>query len=316
MVNFMAKQDESQAALSHLSQTCQLVNQKLSSPQALSDITVAVVVCICIYEQLRGDTQKRRLHMDGLRRMIELRGGIGELQQNNALLQKICRSDITLALHEGSPTRFFWDGMPRLAIDSALGNAKTRTEDLPKAFRDFPSGLSQLIVDVTDLSHLLNRSPAGPRLEPYAFQATMISLFNRLIQFRFLKSQPATDAMEDAVHLGLMAFMTTLLLFFGRRQQLPYELLSKRLITSLQKIRDSCPDELPVALWLLIVGSISVFDQVGKAWSAEEIKTIARDMAVESWDSLRGAIGRFPWIRALHDQRARIFWESTVGSDS
>jgi len=77
----------------HLSRTFELINRRLSSRAAVSDATLAVVVSLIIHAAILHDPALRRLHMDGLCRIIELRGGFDTLLGNPHLLLKICRSD-------------------------------------------------------------------------------------------------------------------------------------------------------------------------------------------------------------------------------
>lgn len=88
---FLAREEVSPAVLTHLSQTFTLVNQKLSSNEATSDTSLAVVVLLIIYEQLRRDEDRMQVHFEGLRRMVNLRGGLIALGHNCSLVQKICR---------------------------------------------------------------------------------------------------------------------------------------------------------------------------------------------------------------------------------
>lgn len=91
---FLAREEVSPAVLTHLSQTFTLVNQRLSSDEATSDTSLAVVVLLIIYEQLRRDEEKMQVHFEGLRRMVKLRGGLVALKHNCSLVQKICRQAV------------------------------------------------------------------------------------------------------------------------------------------------------------------------------------------------------------------------------
>lgn len=79
-------------ALRHLSQTLRLVNGRLSGLEAVSDITMAVIVMLIKYEPLHGRYRRGLFHLDGLQRMIQMRGGITQLaRENPELAQKIFR---------------------------------------------------------------------------------------------------------------------------------------------------------------------------------------------------------------------------------
>ncbi|GKT54607.1 hypothetical protein ColTof3_01946 [Colletotrichum tofieldiae] len=72
---FEYKEHESPEAIAHMTQAFALVNQRLSGPDAISNPTIALY----------------KTHLLGLVRMVELRGGIHVLEENDDVLQKICR---------------------------------------------------------------------------------------------------------------------------------------------------------------------------------------------------------------------------------
>lgn len=75
-----------------MSQAYRLINQQLSGHEALSDATIAVVATINIYDRLYGDPQKAMVHLNGVTRMVALRGGIGELAKRNFVIaEKVFR---------------------------------------------------------------------------------------------------------------------------------------------------------------------------------------------------------------------------------
>lgn len=82
----------SPTALYHLSQTFTLVNKRLQSDEALSDSTLGIVVMLIFQEQMRKEKLESEIHYEGLRKMIELRGGLCQLERNLPLLLKICKS--------------------------------------------------------------------------------------------------------------------------------------------------------------------------------------------------------------------------------
>jgi hypothetical protein len=85
-------QHDSIEAMRHLSRTFQLVNEKLSGGEALSDTTMAVVIVMTQYERLRGQHRQGLVHLEGLHQMVEMRGGISQIIKNNPpLAQKIFR---------------------------------------------------------------------------------------------------------------------------------------------------------------------------------------------------------------------------------
>lgn len=75
----------------HIAKALELVNQRLSGDDAVSDINIAGVMALCILEAMKADAMHLKVHFDGLLRMIELRGGLEQLQHNYALVEKAHR---------------------------------------------------------------------------------------------------------------------------------------------------------------------------------------------------------------------------------
>jgi hypothetical protein len=85
-------QEDPTEAIRHLSHTFRLVNERLSGNDAVSDSTIAVVVSMAQYERLQGHYCQGLIHIKGLQRIIELRGGISQLAKTSpALVPKIFR---------------------------------------------------------------------------------------------------------------------------------------------------------------------------------------------------------------------------------
>lgn len=87
---FLGKENEHEA-LYHLSRTFAQVNKRLASADALSDSTIAIVISLIHQEQIRRRHADAAIHVRGLEKMIELRGGLGRLEGNLPLVLKVCK---------------------------------------------------------------------------------------------------------------------------------------------------------------------------------------------------------------------------------
>lgn len=89
---FLGKPCLSPQAMGHLSKAYSLVNQTLSKPEPVSDECIAAVVSLGIYQRVHQEPSAGSIHMAGLYEMIQLRGGMTSLfNENRALAQKIWR---------------------------------------------------------------------------------------------------------------------------------------------------------------------------------------------------------------------------------
>lgn len=89
---FLGPGPDSPKALHHLAETLFHVNARLQGEDALSDSTLAIVVSLINQEQIRNEHSGARVHIDGVRRIVALRGGLDELGTGNLpLMLKICK---------------------------------------------------------------------------------------------------------------------------------------------------------------------------------------------------------------------------------
>lgn len=94
--------EDAAESLQHLSQAIRLINKRLSGKEALSDPTIAAIVGLIRHDRLRDQYHTAMIHFKGLRRVIELRGGVAHLMSNPHLANKIFR---LVALFVNYPTK-------------------------------------------------------------------------------------------------------------------------------------------------------------------------------------------------------------------
>lgn len=90
---FMGDGSSSPKALHYLSHTFALVNKRLRSDKALSDSTIGIIVSLINQEQIRRNRTAAEIHICGLSRIVELRGGLDKLEAEGTVLLvlRICK---------------------------------------------------------------------------------------------------------------------------------------------------------------------------------------------------------------------------------
>jgi hypothetical protein len=89
--SMLGTQQDPREMLKHLGNTYRCINQNLQKNGKPLDSTVAAVMSMAIHENLLGQPQRTKVHMDALHRIVGMRGGIAAFEGNRMLLQKICR---------------------------------------------------------------------------------------------------------------------------------------------------------------------------------------------------------------------------------
>ncbi|RYP93165.1 hypothetical protein DL770_000739 [Monosporascus sp. CRB-9-2] len=307
---FERKPGISSKALYHISRAYALVNLKLSGPEAVSDSAIAAVVTLAIYQQIHHQRSAGLIHLNGLYRMIQLRGGISRLmKENRALALKPLRLDVELALESGSPL-FRSDEVP---VNAVSDDSRVTKEQLPSTAPWF----SRIMLDVVNFASLLNgREREGRmKLDPLNYTETLLSLLYRLIEVAPLgqsRSLPG-GLYDDVAHLAMLAFMTTLLPEYGSDHS-SYLLLSNRLERAIQDFHAmsaGTPDSgLSLLLWSLFISGVSVLKRKDHRWRSLLILETCERLDLYDWPAVRRQLCGFPWIHTLHDVPGQCLWEN------
>ncbi|KAJ5657614.1 uncharacterized protein N7484_001263 [Penicillium longicatenatum] len=300
--------ESSPKAMYHLSQTFAQVNKRLQGDDALSDSTIAIVMSLITQEQIRQQLSAATVHLKGLEKMVELRGGLTQLGQNVPLVLKICKTDILFALQEGGSASFFRDQMDdvrkrllaqKLRLDRHSSISSTRHEHLNPYLWD-------INLDAMGISLLFNQ--LGSKTVDYMiFLEALVSLCYRLLKFRSLRDASTWFDKQSAHHIGLITFMMTLFLQNDRYRLINYSLVPVCLKNALQHERQE--QNLEFSFWLTLIGGIWISDEPENEWIASELRMRAQRLSLGSWEDARRFALKYPWINGLHDEPGRIFWQ-------
>ena len=83
----------SQRTMSHYLKTLQLLRERLSheKDQALTTPTVSAILALAAHAHFVGNFESAKHHLGGLRKIVNLRGGIATFKDNAKLLVEILR---------------------------------------------------------------------------------------------------------------------------------------------------------------------------------------------------------------------------------
>ncbi|KAI2793672.1 hypothetical protein POX_a00256 [Penicillium oxalicum] len=302
----------SSKTLHHITQAYALVNMKLSGPFSVSDSAIAAVVSLAIYQQVHRQPTTGLVHLHGLHRMIQLRGGITRLmQENRALALKPLRLDVELAMQMGTPTLFCGNEVP---VQPILCDPDVSSGPFSKA----ASWMPLIMLNLLSFSRLLNEVETRQKLKlnPLDYTETLLFLLYRLVEISRL-GQPSTKRgglYGNVTNLTMLAFMTTLLPEYTRDGS-SGTLLSDRLGSAIQDLcvieSESLGCNPPLLLWVLLMSGISVLNPQHYHWLLPLIADTCERLKLNNWAVIQQQLGQFPWIFALHEAPGHRLWEET-----
>ncbi|KEY74918.1 hypothetical protein S7711_01272 [Stachybotrys chartarum IBT 7711] len=323
--------EEPVEALSHLSKTFNLVNERIAEGKAdaTSDGTIAVIVIMSKYGLAAGHAQQGPIHLDGLQRMVEMRGGMTTLTNYKpSMTQKIFRADLEWSLCLGSATRFSIDDVERrstaiIGRSRLFGGPRDRTKDgetssaSSQPFKRLSPSLEELLFDSRELAFMLNEASVGRRSKIciYTMDDTIILLGYRLVHQCPLSRELLLTHGEKSVHIGLTAFIRTFLV--GLDGKIAENILLTQLVMSIasQEEEPGNNDETAknteeLVLWVLLIAvAATAIGSIGNdRWLMPRLERIASALDLQKAEDVLQVASKFPWVNELHDKAAHEVW--------
>ncbi|KIX92143.1 uncharacterized protein Z520_12136 [Fonsecaea multimorphosa CBS 102226] len=306
----------------HFSKALQLLRERLDSTDEdlkIANPTMMVVIALALHARMIGDYDTAKHHMEGLRMMINLRGGIAAIAPKIRLAMEIYRCDIGLAIETGARPTFFStssSGEPFRPFPDQMSESMPKSNGTVTCWpysEQFLSALDEELATVwramKGFCLQINRAARTKRkLSEEILPEATASVMYRLLHMSF-----STGSLEAAIRLGLLAFSSQVFLqlpdFRVRRTSLSaaYE----ESLVGLDILEEQWP---PLLLWLLIVGGVAVIDEPGSVWLKLRLKSAIERCGVVLWDDFRDMMDSFMWIGLVFDQAAKGVFYSALSS--
>ncbi|OAP63908.1 hypothetical protein AYL99_03135 [Fonsecaea erecta] len=309
----------------HFPKALQLLRERLDSTDEelkIANPTMMVVIALALYARMIGDYDMAKNHMEGLREIINCRGGIITIIPKTRLAMEIFRCDIGLAIETDSRPTFFStrpSGEPFRPFPAQMSAPIPKATDMRTCFSYSEQFLSAINDDLAavwralkGLCLQLNRAARTKRKLPEEFLLeSTASVMYRLLHMSF-----ATGTLDAAIRLGLLAFSSQVCLqlpdFRVRRTSLSSAY--QECLFALDMLEEQWP---PLLLWLLIVGGVAVVDEAGGTWLKPWLKSTIERCGVDSWTSFQEMMDSLMWIGLVFDKPAKdVFYSAISPSDA
>ncbi|KAK7398415.1 hypothetical protein QQX98_012210 [Neonectria punicea] len=301
--------NETLEATRHFSQTLRLINHKLSRPSIPCDSTIAVVVSLTIHGNLSRDLPRSLIHFDGLQRLLALRpGGLASLRDSNpSLMQKICRTDIDLALNQGTVTRF---GSSDVVKSTLVG----------KTVRPLAYPLNQTCVSLREATQEIMafcRRPGRTKISAIEYQDLLIWLWQKLLDFAPLHEERPPSPLDDVWHLGLLAFLATVAHPVECLRDIHASMLHEMLRDRVERdvLSTSGADYSRLRFWLVMMCELLASDKPEMRLESQ-FRTLAGELSLKSWEDAKASLQLLPWIGVVHTKPGKEAWDSIMSPTS
>ncbi|KAH8807292.1 hypothetical protein F5884DRAFT_788896 [Xylogone sp. PMI_703] len=295
-----------QAAFFHFIKALQLLRERLQlddEEAKISNSTINVILTLAMYAHVIGEHEAAKNHMIGLRKIINIRGGITTFKENIKLLIELLRCDIRMVLTNGENPFFFNNPflepfipypdliIPQHPPNESLNNICEELVEVWAAAKGFCS-----LVNIA--------AENGYKLPEEILLNTMASITYRLLYMRF-----EISSLDEVIRLGLLAFASNIFLQWQdvRPTYDHFYATYKDCLLHHRSLDDISP---PLLLWLLIVGSISVFKESDDVWVEPWLRLSIETNEASRWCEARCHLDSIMWIGMIHDKPGEIAFDA------
>ncbi|KAI0410435.1 hypothetical protein F5X98DRAFT_359577 [Xylaria grammica] len=307
----------------HHSKTLHLLRDRLGSNNTdiqLSDSTVSVILSLAGQAFCAGDLKTATKHMEGIHRIIELRGGFDTFNGNEKLATEVIRCDLGMAIHSGTKSLLFttsihcaWPYPPlSLFLGKNMRNPNADNYQFPHltelAGIPHDNQLTSAWNTMSDFCSIINLAAvSNQRITVDLFLRSMASVMYRLINMQFEPS-----SVSEIIRLGLLCFCCGVFLQWQRLGTSYPQLASsvKNIFVRLNVMGLLMPQRL--ALWLLMVGSVSVLTDSDSDWIQPQLRHAAASLELQSWNQVRKVLSEFMWIDMVHGKAGKRVFEAAL----
>lgn len=367
-VDFLYKRRQSVVALYYHGKTICHLNEALSSlDMAVSDPVVAAVALLVAAEvrmllkhpscrhllmtfeiqNVTGAVENITLHMNALKRMVEMRGGLANLGWRGTLhmfiswcvqksppgdtsipyvlLNASSRQDLIASTTTNSPPLFTYSKTVPPAI-LPHSHFYENNYSVPYITLGIPSfdiltgsycDISAILFEIRHLTLIVesfNRSRGATPPEMLAFSKARSELEYRLlsipspIEFIDRPEQYLYEVCRVTATIYINYVLHEFDPVFGVLRKLKRKLLAVMQARE-EKYEDlRGPSNDVVLLWVLFMGGLIAENFLERTWFAKRIAKIVQRLGLRSWEETEGCLMKALWIRRMRDDTCESLW--------
>lgn len=306
--------------VTHMGRTLALLAKKMDAVDVhLDEVVLCIIINLVILAAIYDDWKAASAHFAGLKKIVQLRGGITYLKTRSKLHFKLDRCvtsplqnrnpvlthhslDLAWSLSSGHKPFFLQPSLPWTPI-VPVSATLPRTKLLP------PTWDPRLLATYQDFLHLglsINSHFSTRQRIPLAsFQTLLSSIQSRLISLHGCLVDPHAELMR----LALLAYLTTTFKVPGRK--IPYTWIGAQIKSAYRAVGASVVGGDDVfKLWILMVVAIAVTD-VDEAWLVGAWRERSGGVE-EQWVDVKAELMRVMWVDCMHDKHGVVALERLV----
>ncbi|KAH8671730.1 hypothetical protein BX600DRAFT_510390 [Xylariales sp. PMI_506] len=304
--NFSRRLDNNDVARRYLTNTLYQLQRSLDDPlDAIADSTMIVVASLAAAAVILGDLEAAEKHLDGLSRMVELRGGAVSLADGDMLIHKAQRLDIAISMALGGSPRFF---PGPISWNPQTSRGRRPANKFPELRAIVPRPEPRLLhtwADLKEFSVIANISlHADTNMNPDLFTQASVSVPYRLVSLQY-----EVGSQQELLRLSMLAYIKGAFVQInglGKKMTLLAGCLRYTLLMQEQHTMPHRSNDF--LLWALFMAGIAIFEDSEEPWLRGAVQSTISALQLHTWAEVRAIVRSYLWVDAVFDLPGQRFY--------
>lgn len=299
-------------------------NQDLG--KGVSDQTISAVATLAAIEHENGRMRMLKMHMNGLKRMVDVRGGLNAIRETSPMVANSVFWMFVVAIYE----------IPFPNLDPFLPPFLPSKHNLSH-FQDFgpPTHESPLPLDLVNLgvvqpiALILNSvqhvSQLVPAFSSYPTAATsmviltrMCALLSHLLSLPQIQSSKTADfssVVSECTRYAILLHVFTPWRGLQPDGALTINHLLHQLIHYLKVLINFSEEQNmnnELVLWLFATGGVASLNMPERAWFVSHLAELTENMMISNWKDMKANVSRAIWHEKLCERVHKMLWDEVA----
>ncbi|KAK0275231.1 hypothetical protein LTR35_011279 [Friedmanniomyces endolithicus] len=297
-----------------LDQCLSLLQARILTPEGVNDGTLVAIASLAAMEHDRGNMRALDMHLEGLKRVVELRGGLDAIRRTNSMAANVVfwcamvsiNEPMLLPVSYGDHERDVdWLNNPETA---SLLTHDGSEKDLTEYGVDVPT--ANILHEVQRLSRdYTSKVNYGIASEAATLLSYLCSVLERLLQ---MSRSPTHDSpipgLSRSCRLaGCLHVFTPMSGYFPDPTLMLHQLV-RDLKSSLTHMIRAVGTRSHLLLWLLSVGGITAHKMPERGWFGGHLVVVITDLGIEDWLGMRQHLIKLAFHDNFCDESFGLLW--------
>ncbi|TKA74133.1 hypothetical protein B0A55_06832 [Friedmanniomyces simplex] len=298
-----------------LDQCLSLLNARILTPEGMNDGTLVAIASLAAMEHDRGNMRALDMHLEGLKRVVELRGGLDAIRATNSMAANVVFWCAMVSINEPMllPVSYGdndkdvdWLNNPDTAnLLTHDGSEK----DLREFGVDVPT--ANILHEVQRLSRTYTATVNyGAPEEAATILSYLCSVLERLLQMSRspAKDSPIPSLSQSCRLAGCLHVFTPMSGYFPDPTLMLHQLV-RDLKSSLTHMIRAVGTRSHLLLWLLSVGGITAHKMPERGWFVGHLVVVITDLGILNWPAMRRHLIQLAFHDNFCDENFGLLWK-------